>query len=161
MAVTYAALANGGQVLEPRVADHLSRIDDETGESEITREIETEVASELPLDDTEMEVIHEGLMDVLMGAEGTARGAFAGFPLDQYPIAGKTGTAQIGETADNDAWFVSYGPSDDPQYVISVYLEKTFGHGGEIAAPVARQIWERIFDIDEETDIQIGQDASG
>ncbi|HJR45387.1 MAG TPA: penicillin-binding protein 2 [Actinomycetota bacterium] len=161
MAVAFGAIANGGEVLEPRVGDHLTHVDPDTGEATITREIESKVADELPLDDTELGVIHEGLIDVLMGAEGTARGAFAGFPLEQFPIAGKTGTAQIGETDDNDAWFVSYGPSDDPEYVISVYLEKTFGHGGEIAAPVARQIWERIFGIDEETDIQIGQDASG
>ena len=96
-----------------------------------------------------------------MGAEGTAAGAFAGFPLDQFPVAGKTGTAQIGETAYNRAWFVSYAPADDPQYVVAVYLNYA-GHGGESAAPVAREIYEGIFNLDQSTgDVQLGQDASG
>ena len=162
MAVTYAAIANGGEVLQPRVGDQLIRASsDPDEEGEVTRDISGKVARELPLDETELGVIEEGLIDVLTGAEGTARGAFAGFPLDQYPLAGKTGTAQIGDTPDNDAWFISYGPADDPQYVISVYVEKTWGHGGEVAAPVARQIWEEIFDIDHETEVQLGQDSSG
>ncbi len=160
MAVTYAALANGGKVLEPRVGDHLVR-DSEDGKNETALDIETAVAAALPLDDTEMTVINQGLQDVLTGPEGTARGAFSGFPLDRFPLSGKTGTAEIGNTDDNDAWFVGVGPTTDPQYVISVYIEKTFGHGGEIAAPVARQVWEAIFDIDEQTDIQVGQDSSG
>ncbi|MFP5352839.1 MAG: penicillin-binding protein 2 [Actinomycetota bacterium] len=162
MATTYAAIANGGQVLEPRVGDQLIRPSaDPEQEGEVTRDISTQVTKELPLDDTEIGVIEEGLVDVLMGEDGTARGAFAGFPLEQYAIAGKTGTAEIGETGDNDAWFVSYGPMEDPEYVISVYVEKTWGHGGEIAAPIARQVWEEIFGIDHETDVQLGQDASG
>lgn len=162
MAVTYAAIANEGEVMEPRVGDQIVKASaDEDEEGEVTRDIAAKVARELALDETELGVIQEGLVDVLMGAEGTARGAFAGFPLDQYPLAGKTGTAQIGDTPDNDAWFISYGPVDDPQYVISVYVEKTWGHGGEVAAPVARQIWEEIFDIDHETDVQLGQDSSG
>ena len=160
MAVSYAALTNGGRVLEPRLAQRLVRPALDDGEDDkVMREIESAVASELPLDETEMAVIRQGLDDVVMGTEGTATSAFAGFPLDLFPIAGKTGTAQAGE--ENDAWFVSYGPADDPEYVISVYVEKTFGHGGEIAAPVARQVWEEIFDVDDETDVQLGQDASG
>ncbi|MDP9068334.1 MAG: penicillin-binding protein 2 [Actinomycetota bacterium] len=159
MATTYSALANGGKVLEPRVGDYLTRGLDER-EHEVTRQIDTKVAAELPLDVTEMGVINDGLVDVITGGSGTARGAFAGFPLDRFPLAGKTGTAQIGETDDNDAWFVSTGPMDDPRYVISVYLEETFGHGGEVAAPIARQVWEEIFGIDDDTDVRLGQDFS-
>jgi penicillin-binding protein 2 len=82
--------------------------------------------------------------------------------MEQYPVAGKTGTAQVGSTElnKNFAWFISYAPSDDPEYVIAVYIEKA-GHGGESAAPVARQIYEGIFGLDEETDVQLGQDISG
>jgi penicillin-binding protein 2 len=97
-----------------------------------------------------------------MGANGTAAGAFAGFPLDEYPVAGKTGTAQIGsvDSGLNYAWFVSYAPADDPDYVVSVYLAKA-GHGGESAAPVAREVFEGLFGIDDETEVSLGQDASG
>jgi len=41
-----------------------------------------------------------------------------------------------------------------------VYLEKA-GHGGESAAPVARQIWEGVFGIDKTTDVNLSSDSSG
>ena len=40
---------------------------------------------------------------------GTATRAFAGFPLDDFPIAGKTGTAQVDNKADT-AVFTAFGP---------------------------------------------------
>lgn len=163
MAVTYAALAaDSGQVWEPHVARQIGRPDPETGEEEILREIEPETLRRLPLDPPEIEVIREGLEDVVSGANGTAAAAFAGFPLDRYPVAGKTGTAQIGESEANVnyAWFTSYAPADAPQYVVSVYLAKA-GHGGESAAPVARQVYEGLFGIDDETGVSLGQDSSG
>lgn len=162
MAVTYAAIANGGKVLEPRLGAALGEPDEVTGEERILREFKTKVAARLPLDATELGVLQQGLEDVLTGVSGTARGAFAGFPLDQHPIAGKTGTAQIGsaDSGLNFAWFVSYAPVTNPEYVIAVYLEKA-GHGGESAGPVARQIYEEIFNVENKTDLQLGQDASG
>jgi cell division protein FtsI/penicillin-binding protein 2 len=44
--------------------------------------------------------------------------------------------------------------------VVVVYMEKS-GHGGESAAPVAREIWEGIFNLDKETSVRLGQDNSG
>ncbi|HEX2240929.1 MAG TPA: penicillin-binding protein 2 [Actinomycetota bacterium] len=158
MAVTYSAIANGGTVWEPRLALKLVRNDED--EEEVVREFRARSAARLPLDPTEIAMIREGLERVVSGSEGTARGAFAGFPLDLYPIAGKTGTAERGETGLNDSWFVSYGPSDDPRYVVSVYVEEA-GHGGETAAPIARQIWEGIFGLDKVTLVRLGQDFSG
>ncbi|MFN2526927.1 MAG: penicillin-binding protein 2 [Actinomycetota bacterium] len=158
MAVTYTAIANGGTVWEPRLALRLVRTDD--GEEKVIREFDARSAARLPLDPTELALMREGLERVISGSDGTATGAFAGFPLDLYPIAGKTGTAERGETGLNDSWFVSYGPADDPRYVISVYVEEA-GHGGETAAPIARQIWEGIFELDDVTDVRLGQDFSG
>lgn len=162
MATTYAALAGDGRVWRPRVGWKLGRPDRETGKEQTVHEFEPKAANRLPLDTTEIGVIRQGLEDVVMGAEGTATSAFAGFPLDRYPVAGKTGTAQIGslDSGLNYAWFASYAPADDPRYVIAVYLAKA-GHGGESAAPIARQIFEGIFDIDEVTDVRLGQDFSG
>ncbi|MDQ3952593.1 MAG: penicillin-binding protein 2 [Actinomycetota bacterium] len=159
MAGAFASIAADGEVWEPHVGWKIGRPDPETGEEEILREIQPKVTRRLPLDATEIGVIKQGLEDVISGPNGTAAGAFAGFPLDQYPVAGKTGTAQIGETDLNYAWFVSYAPADDPQYVVSVYLAKA-GHGGESAAPVAREVLEGLFDVDRETDVDLGQDLS-
>jgi penicillin-binding protein 2 len=159
MAVAYAAIANGGTVVRPHIAQAIAR-QDELGQEVVQREFTFKPVRDLPLDDTAISVIQEGLVDVISGPDGTAAGAFAGFPLDQFAIAGKTGTAQLGDTELQDPWFLSYAPADAPEYVIAVYLERA-GHGGESAAPIARQIYEGIFGIDQETDVHLGQDASG
>jgi penicillin-binding protein 2 len=159
MAVAYSAIANGGTVWQPHVAAGLATTNDEA-EVDLLRPIRDKKVTELPLDAVQLGVIHEGLELVISGAEGTAAGAFAGFPLDQFPLAGKTGTAEVDSGARNDAWFVSYGPSDAPEYVVAVFVEDA-GHGGESAAPIARQIYEGIFGLDKETNVNLGTDASG
>lgn len=159
MAVAYSALANGGDVLQPRLVWAVGQPDG-TGGEETTKEFEPRVVNQLGLDETQLGVIHQGLEQVVSGGQGTATAAFAGFPLEQYPVAGKTGTAEIGETGLNDAWFISYAPADDPQYVIAVYIERA-GHGGENAAPVARQIYEGLFGLDDTTQVHVGRDESG
>ena len=160
MSVTFAAIANGGEVMKPRLGWELTRPVDETS-TETVREFKEKVVARLPLDETEIGVIQQGLEDVITGDQGTAAYAFSGFPTGEFPVAGKTGTAEIGETGKNDAWFVTYGPLDAPeQYVIAVLVQEA-GHGGESAAPIARQIWEGIFGIDKETDVRLGVDASG
>jgi penicillin-binding protein 2 len=161
MAVTYAAIANGGDVLQPRLGLALTRTDP-TGEQRVVREFKRRVVRRLPLDSAELAVIQQGLLDVTSSDQGTAASAFAGFPLHRYPVAGKTGSAQIGESEldINRAWFAAYAPADDPKYVVAVYLNRA-GHGGESAAPVARQIFEGLFRIDRKTDVELGTDASG
>jgi cell division protein FtsI/penicillin-binding protein 2 len=67
-----------------------------------------------------------------------------------YRIAGKTGTAQIpvngfyDDTATN-ASFIGWGPVDDPQFMIYVWLERPEVSiwGSETAAPVFAQIAEK------------------
>ena len=75
---------------------------------------------------------------------GTATSAFAGWDHAAWPVAGKTGTAQVEGKADT-ALFVGYGgpAGEAPSYVISVVLEQA-GFGGEAAAPVAKWILEPI-----------------
>ncbi len=69
-----------------------------------------------------------------------------------YRIAGKTGTAEIaipglGYTSNlTNASFVGWGPVDDPQFLVYVWLEKptTSPWGSVVAAPVFRQAVERL-----------------
>jgi len=44
------------------------------------------------------------------------------------------------------AWFACYAPADEPQYVIAVMVENG-GHGGMVAAPVARRILEHLYGL--------------
>ena len=91
-----------------------------------------------------LEVIRSALTGVVQGS-GTAAGAFSGFPLQQIPVAGKTGTAEVAGKQPC-AWFACYAPANNPQYVVAVMIEEG-GHGGSVAAPVARRILEHIFGL--------------
>jgi penicillin-binding protein 2 len=82
--------------------------------------------------------LHDALAGVV--SEGTAQGAFAGFPLGAWPVAGKTGTAEVFGAQDT-SWFVSYAPANRPRYAVAVVVSQG-GTGGETAAPAARRIHE-------------------
>ena len=67
-----------------------------------------------------------------------------------YRVAGKTGTAQIPvngyyDTAQTNASFIGWGPLDDPQFMIYVWLERPSASiwGSETAAPVFAEIAEK------------------
>ncbi len=67
-----------------------------------------------------------------------------------YRIAGKTGTAQIPteygyDSTLTNASFIGWGPIDDPQFMIYVWLEKPTASiwGSETAAPVFAQIAQK------------------
>ncbi|MPM83842.1 Stage V sporulation protein D [bioreactor metagenome] len=62
--------------------------------------------------------------------------------------AGKTGSAETGHMDKNGqginhAWFAGYAPLDNPQYAIVVFVEEGMS-GGDIAAPIFREITEGI-----------------
>src|SRR5947199_6543143 len=86
--------------------------------------------------------ILQGLSGVTTDGRGTAVGAFAGFPSQTFPVAGKTGTAQAGDKQDTSL-FVAFGPTFDPQFTVGVVLEEA-GFGASAAAPVARRILESL-----------------
>jgi penicillin-binding protein 2 len=87
--------------------------------------------------------ILDGLAGVTTAERGTAVGTFQGFP-EGWPVAGKTGTAQVSGKDDN-ALFVGFGPVFDPQFVAVAVLEQA-GFGGVAAAPLVRRILEPIAD---------------
>src|SRR5205085_3019577 len=92
-----------------------------------------------------MQPIIAGLKGVVGDPRGTAVNAFAGFPLSQFPVAGKTGTAQVRGKQDT-ALFAAYAPADNPEWAVAVVLEEA-GFGGSVAAPVARRIFAAAFGL--------------
>ena len=82
-----------------------------------------------------------------MPGAGTAARAFAGFPLDAFPIAGKTGTAQVDNKADT-AVFSAFGPVPRAPVPVTVVLEES-GFGGTSAAPVARALFDVLAGVDQ------------
>lgn len=130
-----AALANGGQLVQPRAVERISHVD---GAEEI---IESTVAGELPITAENLALVRRSLEDITSGARGTAREAFAGI---NYTVAGKTGTAESGQ-AEPHSWFAGYAPADKPRVVVAVVLEHA-GEGSKVAAPLSRQVIEAFFD---------------
>ena len=157
MAVAYGSIANGGYVLEPRLASEIAFSAENEKDKVVVKEFEPTPRAELGLAPDAVGAIQQGLFEVTSHGEGTATDAFSGLP---FNVAGKTGTAQLPEEGQNDSWFISYGPVEDPKYVVAVYAEKA-GHGGETAAPIAREIYEGLLGKDRTIDIQIGEDSSG
>jgi penicillin-binding protein 2 len=135
MAVVYAAVANGGTLWTPHVGAAVR-----TPAGRTVRTIEPERAGRVDLAPDLVPQWHSGLAAVVR--KGTAAGAFSGFPLDDYPLAGKTGTAEVFRQ-DATSWFASYGPTTDPRYAVVVVVPQG-GTGASTAAPAVRQIWEAI-----------------
>ena len=88
--------------------------------------------------------IRNALVDVV--TQGTAASAFAGFPLKQVQVAGKTGTAEIfgGQAT---SVFASFAPASHLKYVVVVMVPKS-GEGADVSAPCARQIWDSIYGLE-------------
>lgn len=132
----YATMANGGRLFQLNVA---RRVQSPSGE--VTREFAPRELRDVELDPEHRAQIEAGLLGVPTGT-GTAASAFSGFPLGSWPVAGKTGTAQVTNKADTSL-FVGYGPVDsrDAEIAVAVVLEEA-GFGSTAAAPIARTMLE-------------------
>jgi penicillin-binding protein 2 len=130
----YATFANGGTRYVPQVALRAQAY--QTGK--VTQQFQPKAAARVPMTPAERQALLAGLVGVPV--RGTAARAFAGFPLDTYPIAGKTGTAQVDNKADT-ALFSAFGPAYAPQFQVTAVLEES-GFGATSAAPVVRRIFE-------------------
>ena len=137
LAAAYAAIGNGGTLWEPQVAREVHDGVDGT----VKRLIKPKQSGVIPMTPEWHQAIVDGLVGVTTREGGTASGAFAGFPSANFPVAAKTGTAQVNKKAPT-AVFGAFGPAGAPQYAVSVLLEES-GYGGSVAAPVAR----RLFDV--------------
>ncbi len=140
VAASYQAIANDGVLLRPHLGARIVAPD-----GTVLREIEPEVVGELGVSDQTLQVMQEGLERVVMTDRGTGSSAFRGFPLDEIPVAGKTGTAELRPKVPY-AWFAGYAPIDDPEIVVVVNVEQG-GGGSQTAAPIVRNIMAHYFGI--------------
>ena len=141
MARFAAAIANGGKVLTPvLLAD---------SEPAVVRTVDVEP--------DHLSKIRKAMRDVIAEPKGTAHWSLN---WTKWPIAGKTGTAQVIAMAQDDeegqadrtpeldrhkdhAWFMGYAPFENPKVAFAVFVEHG-GHGGSDAAPVAAAIVNQL-----------------
>ncbi len=57
-----------------------------------------------------------------------------------YPVAGKTGSAEIDSSGTSHAWFVGYAPADNPKIAVAIVVEGA-GTGSQYAVPIARNMF--------------------
>ena len=146
LANAYAAFSNGGTVFSPNIAMRIAEPSSlDGGLPKIDRQIGPRVLRTIGLSSNVRDPILAGLIGAVRSSDGTASPVFAGFPLEQYQIAGKTGTAQTaGKEAEFDtSLFVGFGPVGAPRYVVAAVLEQS-GFGADAAAPVVRRIFESL-----------------
>jgi penicillin-binding protein 2 len=137
LANAYATFVNGGTVFAPRLGNAVLDRD-----GQVLREIEAKVLRRTELPASILQPLMAGFKGVISDPAGTGFGAFSGFPLAQFPVAGKTGTAEVAGKFDTSL-FTAYAPADAPRYVISVVMEEA-GLGASAAGPVARRVLEGI-----------------
>ena len=146
MAVAYAAIANGGRVLRPRLG---LRIEDATGQ--VLQQLDAPTARRVKIAAENRQAILEGLYGAANAPGGTSTPVFAGFPI---PVAGKTGTAEhLGKP--DQSWYVALAPYPNPRYVVAV-TDEAGGFGAETAAPMARRILAELLDVKEDSLVQGG-----
>jgi penicillin-binding protein A len=138
LALAGSAVANGGQIMQPRVADHVTDADDNTvgalGPS--PKGWKTAMSPEVAATMTTL------MVSVVEGGTGTAA------RIPGVSVAGKTGTAQ-NETGAPHAWFVGFAPAEDPQVAVAVLVEHggdvgSEATGGRVAAPIAAQMMRQV-----------------
>jgi penicillin-binding protein 2 len=133
-----AAVANGGILWKPRI---LQRVEGPNGA--LLHAEPTRMTGQVDLSPVVWAFLRNAMTGVV--TEGTGAGA----RLSAVRIAGKTGTAQSiaksrADRGQDHAWFASFAPADDPEVVVVVLVERG-GKGGQVAAPIARRIYEAIF----------------
>ncbi|MBT8202804.1 MAG: penicillin-binding protein 2 [Acidimicrobiia bacterium] len=139
MAVSYAALVNGGTVWRPRVVDHF--VDND---GNVVDRREPAAVRKVDIAEETVQMLREDLAGVVR--RGTAAAVFANSPY-RLAIGGKTGTAQIGAFDDDvdTAWFTGVAPIVSPKYIVVIVVEEG-GGGSAVAAPAVRTVLEYLLD---------------
>lgn len=151
LANSYATFANGGTRYAPNIATKITR---SQSENTVKRTFEPRINGSIDLPPQYRDALLQGLIGVTSGNGGTAFGTFQGFPLTEFPVAGKTGTAQVNGKADT-AVFAAFGPAFAPEYQVAVVLEES-GFGGTAAAPVARKLFDQFAGVTPPPELQPG-----
>jgi penicillin-binding protein 2 len=159
LANAYAAMANGGFLWEPYVVDHIENL-----EGEVVADNEPELIRSIPIAGSTSMSFRRDMRSVVNDPGGTAFAAFEEFGPNVGLIGGKTGTAEVIKSTDDQegvstALFAAVAPVNNPKYVVVVVIERG-GSGGQIAAPTARPILQFLLNgPDAVTPIDLGEEA--
>jgi len=148
LVLAYASIANGGILYKPLCVDKIVSADGKT-----LKKYSPVIRGKVPLSKNNLLFLRECLSGVVNSPGGTGGRA----RLPNIEVAGKTGTAQVvslgrgravstKEMFSDHAWFVAFAPKDETR-VAAVVLVEHGGHGGSVAAPIAKQVMSKFFDL--------------
>lgn len=123
----YSAIANGSKVprlqLVKKVSNYIKP---------------PQIPDSYEIDQNLMKVVKKGLELCVEKGTGIAS------KLEKIKVAGKTGSAEVSGSNKTHSWFAAYAPIEKPEIVVVVLAEKA-GHGGSVAAPIAKKVLEAYF----------------
>ena len=145
IAMSYAAIANGGFLLKPYVVERIEKYDDTIIKNQ--RNTKKRILSQ-----SNSEKL--GLMLSHTVENGSAKSA----AIDGWNVAGKTGTSKKlidGQYSEKEfiSSFVGYFPYENPQLLCLIIIDspdvsRNLHWGGISAAPVFKSVMDRIINID-------------
>ena len=145
IAMSYAAIANGGFLLKPYIVERIEKHDDTIIKNQ--RNTKKRILSQ-----SNSEKL--GLMLSHTVENGSGKSA----AIDGWNVAGKTGTSKKlidGQYSEKEfiSSFVGYFPYDNPQLLCLIILDspdvsRNLHWGGISAAPVFKSVMDRIINID-------------
>jgi penicillin-binding protein 2 len=142
-----AAIANDGTLLTPKLVIKEVAFNGDTKMNYVPPK------GHIPVSHEVFSLIRDAMTGVVNDPGGTGHSA----RIENITVAGKTGTAQVisldsqsrDKAHQDHAWFTSFAPADAPEIVVTVLIEHG-GHGGAVAAPIARKIIETYFNLKKE-----------
>ena len=145
-ALAYATFANGGTRYQPQVAAAIV-----SPQGKVIKQFAPKVTGTVSLPASTYQPLLAGFEGVVSSPKGTGYTAFqqyGHFPQATYPVAGKTGTADVGPNKEPNAWFVGFGPTNhaanQPEYVVAVVVDHG-GYGAQAAAPAVANIFNYLY----------------
>ena len=158
MLTFYNAIANGGKMVKPLFCSEIRE------GSKVVKTFEPLVIKDKICSEKTLAILHDLLVGVV--ENGSAKRRLSNTP---YGIAGKTGTSQINytkkrrESMKYRASFAGYFPADNPQYSCIVVItnpKKNRVYGGELAAPVFKDLADRVCGTILNMDIKIPESGN-
>ncbi|GGH97960.1 peptidoglycan D,D-transpeptidase FtsI family protein [Arthrobacter liuii] len=127
-----SAIANGGKQMQPNLIKTLRspdlRVIDEPQPQQLRTSTTPQIAGQ----------ITEWMASAV--SEGIAKGA----AVPGIQVAGKTGTAELGNGT-NNSWFTGFAPANNPQVSVTIVMEGVnITTGAQLTSPNAKKIFEAV-----------------
>lgn len=133
MAVLTAAIANGGEIWQPRIVDKIVN-----SEKNTIQDIEPAGRQIDFVSKENLGIIREAMRQTILS------GSAQSLKNLKVEVAGKTGTAQVYNNKQTNAWFTAFAPYGSPEIVLAILIEEG-GEGSSAAVPIAKNVLEWYF----------------